>query len=112
MRDARRRDLAELGANLDRHLGLHQLTRDQRDSVPHEITVLTSHHMRNDISSHPSPFGHRGAPSHRLLVEPTSLDATMIGTPAPIRDAPYTTTADETLISVADATDVSPLTRH
>src|ERR1700682_5737894 len=81
MRHAIRADLAELGADLDRHLGLHQLTRDQRDRVTHEITVLTGHHTRNDISSsYPSPFRHSGCPSSRLLVEPAELDPNVVRT--------------------------------
>ena len=49
-----------------RDLRLHQLARDQRDRLTHEILKPTIAHLRNDIGNrHALTFGHRGV-SNRL----------------------------------------------
>ncbi len=56
-----RRDLAEPRADLITDLGLHQLARDQRNRLPHEILKPTIAHLRNDLGNrHALTFGHRG----------------------------------------------------
>jgi hypothetical protein len=56
-----RRDLAQLGPDLRRDLGLHQLAGDQHDRFAHEILKPPIANLRDDISSrHPLTFGHRG----------------------------------------------------
>jgi hypothetical protein len=68
VRRALRADLPEPGTDLDRYRGLDQLAGDQRDRLTNEIAVLTRHHLGEDVSSsHPVPFGHRGAPSQSAL---------------------------------------------
>ena len=77
------RDLAELSTDLSRDLALHQLARDQHDRLPHEILKPAVAHLRHDISNrrHALTFDHRGVLLLvRLVVEPTSLDATVVGT--------------------------------
>src|SRR5271170_1135933 len=68
VRDSLRAHLATLRADLDGDLRLHQLTGDQCDRLTNEITVLTAHHLGDDIGSgHPVLYGHRGAPSQSAL---------------------------------------------
>ena len=63
MRQPLDRHLTTTRTDLDRHLRLHQLTRDDRHRLTHEIAMLTRKHVGNNIrNSHPSAFGHRGAP--------------------------------------------------
>jgi hypothetical protein len=89
------RDLTQLRADLGADLGLHQLRGDHRDRLTHEITVLACEHASNDISgSHPSTFGHRGAPSHRSAG--TDRRAWTPRWSEPLRGARYTTSTDMT----------------
>jgi len=63
MRQPLDRHLAAAGADLDRHLGLHQLAGDDRHRLANEVALLAGEHVGNNIrNSHPSVFGHRGAP--------------------------------------------------
>ncbi|CAN5776519.1 hypothetical protein BH20ACT14_BH20ACT14_10060 [soil metagenome] len=63
VRRALGRDFAVGGADLGRHLRLHQLAGDDRHRLADEVAVLASEHVGNDIrNSHPCLFGHRGAP--------------------------------------------------
>jgi len=87
------------GADLGGDLGLHQLTRDQRDRVAHEVAVLARHHLGDDIGSgHPLAFGHRGVLLHvGLLEEPTSLRPTVAGPTTGLPASRYTTSTASTL---------------
>jgi hypothetical protein len=82
MRDPRlRTNLAELGANLARDLRLHDLARDQRDRLAHEVLQPTVHRLGDDISNrHALPFGHRGVSFTSTAGTADEHDATVVGT--------------------------------
>ena len=98
MRDPLARDLAELGADLRRDLGLHQLADQPRDALAHDIDVLAAHQLVDHLrSGHPPILGHRGASLRQFSAEPTILRPAVADPPSgPARRARYTTSTDST----------------
>ena len=95
-----RRDLAEFRPNLRGDLRLHQLPRDQRDRLAHEILKPAITHLRNDIGNrHALTIGHRGV-SNRLTAKNSRRVRRHGGRPSPAVDLPdarYTTSTDMTV---------------
>jgi hypothetical protein len=55
--------LAELGTDLGRNLGLHQLRDHPRHALAQHVGVLAGQQLVGNLrSGHPGAFGHRGAP--------------------------------------------------
>ena len=75
--------LAAGGAHELAHLRLHQLLANPGERLAQEVETLTVEQVADDLfGRHPLRLGHRGAPFVELLVEPTSLSATVAG-PSP-----------------------------
>jgi hypothetical protein len=98
MRGARGRDPTELGADLCRDLGLHQLADQPRHALAHDVDVLAAHHLVDHLrSGHPPILGHRGASLRQFSAEPTILrPAVADPRSGPARRARYTTSTDST----------------
>src|SRR5262249_20908341 len=76
-----RHSLAAGGADLLRHLCLHQLLHDPAQRLAQEVEPLTLEQVANDLlARHPLPLGHRGdSPLVSSWQEPTSLSAAVAG---------------------------------
>ncbi|MDX6644496.1 MAG: hypothetical protein QOK40_223, partial [Miltoncostaeaceae bacterium] len=60
--------LAVAGADLGRHLGLHDLVAEEAHRLPDQVGVLVGEHLAHQrVGAHGVGVGHRGAPSTRSI---------------------------------------------